>query len=75
MGEFTQEVRDLLLSLAACFNSHLANDGAMGGWWLPLPQETGWPTTALLYFSSEPLSLELKIAKDGSTRTCCPSLP
>lgn len=40
--------------LAACLDSHLANDGTtwdMGRWWLPLPQEAGWPAAALLYFS------------------------
>lgn len=84
LEEFPREVRrilaSLLLSLGPCLDSHLANNGATceqrdGGWLSFLRRLGACGSPLVLQLLSEPLSLELKIAKDGSTRTCCPSLP
>lgn len=62
------------LSLTWPTMQQLGNHGRL----VTSPSSGGWVarcSPSVFQLLPGPLSLELKIAKDGSARTCCPSLP
>ena len=68
------EVRTLLFFgtlLGASLGYPCSNLGTAGGWWHPLPWDLGG--SSVFGLPPEPVSSKLKITRDGSTRTPCPS--